>query len=127
MLRLFLGVQQSSYDLTPQQILEEFYKRDPGGDIDKIYAGIIKDAPSLKEAEAALLKARRDLDEANLDLRYCTVVAEIDGGGDSAQRESGQPRSSGPEPHGTYARCAISGWMPISRKRRSATCASARK
>src|SRR6185369_7635148 len=62
-----------------QQILEEFYKRDPGGDVDKIYAGIIKEAPSLKAAEAALLKARRDLDEANLDLRYCTVVAEIDG------------------------------------------------
>jgi membrane fusion protein (multidrug efflux system) len=74
-----LGVEQSSFDLSPQQILEEFYKRDPGGDVDKIYAGIIKNAPGLKQAQAALLKAQRDLDEANLDLRYCTVVAEIDG------------------------------------------------
>jgi membrane fusion protein (multidrug efflux system) len=74
-----LGIEQSSYDLTPQQILAEFYKRDPGGNIDKIYAEIIKNAPELKKAQAALLQAQRDLDEAQLDLRYCTVVAEIDG------------------------------------------------
>jgi len=74
-----LGVEPSSYDLTPKQILEEFYKRDPGGDIDKIYAEIIKSAPALKQAQAALLQAQRDLDQANLDLRYCTIVSEIDG------------------------------------------------
>jgi membrane fusion protein (multidrug efflux system) len=74
-----LGVQQSSYDLTPQQMLDEFYKRDPGGDIDKIYSGIIKDAPGLKQAEAALLKAQHDREEAQLDLRYCNITAEIDG------------------------------------------------
>jgi membrane fusion protein, multidrug efflux system len=74
-----LGVVPSSYDLTPKQLLEEFYKRDPGGDINKIYADIIKTAPALKQAEADLQKAQRDLDEAKLNLRYCTILAEIDG------------------------------------------------
>jgi membrane fusion protein, multidrug efflux system len=74
-----LGVVSSSWDLTPKQVVEEFYRRDPGGDINKIYAGIIKTAPGLKEAEAKLMQAQRDLDDAKLNLRYCTVVAEIDG------------------------------------------------
>jgi membrane fusion protein (multidrug efflux system) len=74
-----LGVIASSYDLKPKQVVEEFYKRDPGGDIDKIYAEIIKTAPTLKQAQAKLQQAQRDLDQANLDLRYCAVVAEIDG------------------------------------------------
>ncbi len=33
-----LGVVASSYDLTPKQAIEDFYRRDPGGDIDRIYA-----------------------------------------------------------------------------------------
>ncbi len=74
-----LGVEQSSYDLTPQQILEEFYKRDPKGNIDKIYEEIIKKAPALKQAQSAVMQAQRDLDQAQLDLRYCTIVSEIDG------------------------------------------------
>jgi membrane fusion protein (multidrug efflux system) len=74
-----LGIVASSYNLTPKQTLDEFYRRDPGGDIDRIYADIIKSAPGLKQAEASLLRAQRDLDQAKLDLRYCTVVAEIDG------------------------------------------------
>src|SRR6516162_3393567 len=59
-----LGVVVSSYDLTPRQVVEEFYRRDPGGDINKIYADIIKNAPGLKQAEADLQKAKRDLDQA---------------------------------------------------------------
>ena len=74
-----LGVVARSYDLTPKQLLEEFYKRDPSGDIDKIYAEIIKVAPGIKQAQTKLQQAQRDLDQAQLDLRYCTIVAEIDG------------------------------------------------
>jgi membrane fusion protein, multidrug efflux system len=74
-----LGVVPRSYDLTPKQVIEEFYKRDPGGDIDKIYADLIKNAPALKRARTKLEQAQRDLDQAKLDLRYCTIVAEIDG------------------------------------------------
>src|SRR5207302_1308773 len=74
-----LGVDFSSWDLTPKQVVEEFYRRDPGGDINKIYAEIAKTAPGLKQAEAKLMQAQRDLDDAKLNLRYCTIVAEIDG------------------------------------------------
>jgi membrane fusion protein, multidrug efflux system len=74
-----LGVVPSSYDLTPKQTLEEFYRRDPSGNLDRIYAAVIKSAPSLKQAQTNLLQAQRDLDKAKLDLRYCKVVAEIDG------------------------------------------------
>lgn len=74
-----LGVVASSWNLTPKETVAEFYRRDPGGDIDKIYAQIVKTAPGLKQAEAKLMQAQRDLDQANLNLRYCTVVAEIDG------------------------------------------------
>ena len=74
-----LGVVASSWDMTPKQVVAEFYRRDPGGDINRIYAEIIKTAPGLKQAEATLMRAERDLDEAKLNLRYCTIVAEIDG------------------------------------------------
>ena len=40
---------------------------------------MIPDAPAIKQAEAKLHAAERDLDQAKLDLRYCDVVAEIDG------------------------------------------------
>jgi membrane fusion protein (multidrug efflux system) len=74
-----LGVTASSYNLTPKQVIEEFYRRDPGGDIDRIYADVVQNAPDLKKAQASLMQAQRDLDQAKLDLRYCTIVAEIDG------------------------------------------------
>ena len=32
-----LGISPSSYNLTPKEIIEEFYRRDPQGDINKIY------------------------------------------------------------------------------------------
>jgi membrane fusion protein (multidrug efflux system) len=74
-----LGVTASSYNLTPKQAIDDFYKRDPAGDIDRIYAEIVRNAPDLKKAQAALLQTQRDLDQAKLDLRYCAIVAEIDG------------------------------------------------
>jgi membrane fusion protein (multidrug efflux system) len=74
-----LGVFMSSYNLTPKQMIAEFYSRDPSGDLDKIYAKITKNAPAIKLAETAVEVAQRNLDQANLDLRYCTIVAEIDG------------------------------------------------
>jgi membrane fusion protein, multidrug efflux system len=74
-----LGIVPSSYNLAPKQMLDEFYRRDPTGDLDRIYAAVIKNAPSLKQAETNLMQAQRDLDQAKLNLRYCTVFAEIDG------------------------------------------------
>jgi membrane fusion protein (multidrug efflux system) len=60
-------------------MVAEFYKRDPSGEIDRIYAQLLKDAPSIKVAQSKLLQSRRNLEQAELNLRYCDVVAEIDG------------------------------------------------
>ena len=73
-----LGV-TDSYNLTPRQMLANFYKRDPQGDIDRIYAQLLLDAPGVKQAEAKLTVAQRELDQAQLNLSYCHVIAEIDG------------------------------------------------
>ncbi len=60
-------------------MVADFYKRDPEGNIDRIYAKLLIDAPAVKQAEAKLGEAQRNLDQAELNLRYCDVVAEIDG------------------------------------------------
>jgi membrane fusion protein (multidrug efflux system) len=73
-----LGVIHSA-KLSPKEMLEEFFKRDPQGDIDKIFASLVASAPSVLQAEAKLQSAERDLDQAELNLRYCKVIAEIDG------------------------------------------------
>ena len=49
------------------------------GDVDAAFARVASEAPDVKEAEAKLETAKRDLAQAQLDLRYCDVVAEIDG------------------------------------------------
>ena len=41
--------------------------------------GSFPNAPAVKQAEAKLLQARADLDQALLNLRYCDIVSEIDG------------------------------------------------
>src|SRR5262249_25615178 len=64
---------------TPRQTLEDFYKQHEQADLDVIFAQVIAGAPAIKQAEAKLLQARRDLDQAELNLRYCDVVCEIDG------------------------------------------------
>ncbi len=74
-----LGIFPSSYDLTPKQIIEEFYRRDPQGNVDRIYAQVLRDAPAIKQAEAKLKEAEEDLAQAELNLSYCDVYAEIDG------------------------------------------------
>src|SRR5262249_3806206 len=72
------GYMPTSWNATPKRALEDFYKQDPEGNLDRIYARIIPQAPAIKQAEAKLLQARHDLDQAELNLRYCDVVSEID-------------------------------------------------
>jgi membrane fusion protein (multidrug efflux system) len=73
------GYLPKTWDSTPKQAIADFYKQDPEGNLDRILARIIPEAPAIKDAEAKLLEARRDLDQAELNLRYCDVVSEIDG------------------------------------------------
>lgn len=68
-----------SLDNSPKQMLADFLKRDPEGNIDRIYAGLLKNSPEVKQAQAKLAQAERDLAQAELNLRYTDVVADIDG------------------------------------------------
>jgi membrane fusion protein, multidrug efflux system len=70
-----LGVVHS-FDEGPRQMVEAFEKE---GDVNTTFARLAADAPDVKQAEAKLEVAKRDLAQAELDLRYCDVVAEIDG------------------------------------------------
>jgi membrane fusion protein, multidrug efflux system len=67
-----------SYEQLPKKMVEQFEKLDQG-DVDRTLAGLTANAPAVKQAEAKLNAANRDLDQAELDLRYCDIVAEIDG------------------------------------------------
>jgi membrane fusion protein, multidrug efflux system len=68
-----------SFDKTPRQMIEDFYKQDPSGNVDVIYAKLLKNAPTVKVAQTKLLQAQADLAQAKLNLSYCNVYAEIDG------------------------------------------------
>jgi membrane fusion protein (multidrug efflux system) len=70
-----LGVAHS-FSQGPKAMLEQFEKL---GDIDVTFARYEANAPAVKQAEAKLEATERDLAEAELNLRYCDIVAEIDG------------------------------------------------
>jgi membrane fusion protein, multidrug efflux system len=72
-----LGVAHS-YEQLPKQMVEQFEKLNQG-DVDRTLAGLTAGAPAVKQAEAKVESANRDLTEAELNLRYCDIVAEIDG------------------------------------------------
>ncbi|HUB27001.1 MAG TPA: HlyD family secretion protein [Tepidisphaeraceae bacterium] len=69
----------AGFNNTPKQMIADFYKQDPSGDVDVIYAKLLKNAPTVKVAQTKLLQAQTDLDQAKLNLSYCNVYAEIDG------------------------------------------------
>ncbi len=74
-----IGYVPPSWTATPKEILDAFYKQSPTGNLNQILARMIPNAPAVKQAEARLLKARSDLEQAELNLRYCDVVSAIDG------------------------------------------------
>jgi membrane fusion protein (multidrug efflux system) len=74
-----LGIVPQSYVATPKQVIEEFYRRDPEGNLDRIYAKIVQEAPPIKLAQSKVDEAQAQLDQAQLNLGYCDVTSEIDG------------------------------------------------
>lgn len=72
-----LGVSYS-YEELPKAMLKQFDSLDQG-DVDRTLAGLTDNAPAVKQAEAKLEITNRDLVQAELNLRYCDVVADIDG------------------------------------------------
>ncbi len=74
-----LGYIPRSWVLTPTQALDVFLKQDAEGNLDRIFATMIPQAPAIKQAQTKLHQAHRDLALAELDLRYCDITSEIDG------------------------------------------------
>ncbi len=70
-----LGVVHS-FDQGPKAMLDQFKQL---GDINRTFAQYEANAPDVKQAEARLEAARRALAQAELDLYYCDIVADIDG------------------------------------------------
>ncbi len=68
-----------TFTQSPDQMLADFYKRDPTGNIDTIIAQVLKAAPDVVQAGAKLTAARANLSQAQLNLSYCDVIADIDG------------------------------------------------
>jgi membrane fusion protein (multidrug efflux system) len=115
-----LGVVHS-YNQTPKQMLAQFESQ---GDLNRVFAQITAAAPAVKQAEARLESAERDLAQAELDLRYCDIRAEIDG---VVTRRNVNPAITCRSARISWrsARSLRSGSMPISRRRSCAICASA--
>ena len=70
-----LGVEHS-FDQGPKAMLDQFYKL---GNVNTTFAHYADSAPAVKQAEAKLEAARRDLAQAELNLRYTDIIADIDG------------------------------------------------
>ena len=74
-----LGQPLASTDLTPNKALEEFRQLGKNGDIDQILQRPGPQCPRRAAGQGRLEQARHDLEQAELNLRYCDVVSEIDG------------------------------------------------
>jgi membrane fusion protein (multidrug efflux system) len=65
-----------SFNQGPEAMLDQFYKL---GDVNTTFDRYAANAPAVRQAEAKLEVAQRDLAQTELDLRYCDVIADIDG------------------------------------------------
>jgi membrane fusion protein, multidrug efflux system len=73
------GFYPKSWSESPQEAIDDFLKQDPQGDLDRIYSKLIAQSPAIKQSQAKLEQVKRDLADAELNLRYCDIVSEIDG------------------------------------------------
>jgi membrane fusion protein (multidrug efflux system) len=74
-----LGLPLGSTSSTPKQAIQEFRRLDNEGDIDRIMRDLVPKVPAVIKAEAQLVQARHDLDEALLNLRYTRLRAPFPG------------------------------------------------
>jgi membrane fusion protein (multidrug efflux system) len=74
-----LGLPLASTNATPSKAIAEFHQLDKDGDLDRILRDLLPKVPAVLQAKSQLEQARHDLEQAELNLRYCDVVSEIDG------------------------------------------------
>jgi membrane fusion protein (multidrug efflux system) len=75
-----LGVELPRDVETPAQLLARFHIEPPDDSrLENFVRKLIEEAPAVQVAIADVEQARHDLAKAQLDLRYCDIVSEIDG------------------------------------------------
>jgi membrane fusion protein (multidrug efflux system) len=74
-----LGYTPPTWNSTPKQVKEAFYSQDPDKNLDRIFEKLIPESPAVKQAEAKVAQAQDDLSQAELNLRYCDIISDIDG------------------------------------------------
>lgn len=74
-----LGYTPPTWSATPTQVKAAFYSQDPEKNLDRIFERLIPESPAVKQAEAKVAQAEDDLAHAELNLRYCDIVSDIDG------------------------------------------------
>ena len=89
-----------SFNKTPQQMVADFYKRDPEGDIDRIYEQLLKDAPAVKQAEAKLLAGRAQSGRGEAESALLQSRCRDRRRRHAAERQSRQQRGRRPKPDG---------------------------
>ena len=89
-----------SFNMTPRQMVADFYKRDPQGDIDRIYDQLLKDAPAVKQAEAKLLQAEQQSGRGAAESALLQRRRRDRRRRHAPQRESRQQRRRRPKPDG---------------------------
>lgn len=73
------GVMPTSWTASPKETIENFYRQDPEGNLNRILEQLIPKAPAIQQARAKLQEAHDDLAQAELNLRYTDIVSDIDG------------------------------------------------
>ena len=86
-----------SFEERPKQMLDGFEKE---GDINSIFARLAADAPDVKQAEAKLEVAKRDLAQAELDLRLLRRRRRDRWRHHAPERQSGRQVQVGQSSHG---------------------------
>jgi membrane fusion protein (multidrug efflux system) len=74
-----VGVELPSYYDTPDEFIAEVRKKAPNGNIDALIARTVARAPNVATADAQVAQAAEQLAEAELELSYCEIRAEIAG------------------------------------------------
>ena len=74
-----LGRPLGPTDATPNETIERFRKLDKDGNVDNILRDLIPNVPTVLQAEAKLLQAKRDLKQAELYRSWCEIYADNDG------------------------------------------------
>jgi membrane fusion protein (multidrug efflux system) len=74
-----LGVELPPDAETPKQLLARYHMEPEDSWLEQFVRKLVEEAPAIKVAVADAEQARADLAQAQLDLRYCDIVSEIDG------------------------------------------------